>query len=275
MKYVYKEIRNGTNVSPVNHLKDFFILIGAVLSAFLLFIFCAGFFTEEIVNNIPEIYEKQLVSIISKELNKNNQFGELIDHPHERKVKFVFNKIVKTSKIDHLPLEIDIVSYEVPNAMAFIDGKVLVSDSLLSIIDSENELAMVLAHEIGHYAHRHHLKSIGRLVILLFTGMIFFGQDPSLSEFTLGLLQSSHLSFGRSQEIEADHYALKILDKLYGHTNGSEDFFAKLQEYQGNNNSLYDEYNNTHPSNFNRIGSMKKYIRKNNFSYKGTLKSFP
>ena len=49
-----------------------------------------------------------------------------------------------------------------PNAFALPGGWIGVTTGLLAEVDSENELAFVLGHEIGHFRNRDHLKGLGR-----------------------------------------------------------------------------------------------------------------
>ena len=44
------------------------------------------------------------------------------------------------------------------NAVALPGGNIVVFAGLLKEIKSENELAMILGHELGHFAHRDHLR---------------------------------------------------------------------------------------------------------------------
>jgi Zn-dependent protease with chaperone function len=53
------------------------------------------------------------------------------------------------------------------NAAALPGGHMLVFSGLLTEMRSENELAFVLAHELGHYAHRDHLRGLGRALVLM------------------------------------------------------------------------------------------------------------
>src|SRR4030095_7690097 len=49
-----------------------------------------------------------------------------------------------------------------PNALALPRGTILVARGLRARVASENELAQVLGHELGHYRARDHLRGLGR-----------------------------------------------------------------------------------------------------------------
>ena len=63
--------------------------------------------------------------------------------------------------------EFRIVDMEEPNAFALPGGPVYLSRGLLVLLNSEDELANVLGHEIGHVAARHHVRSQVRRVPFL------------------------------------------------------------------------------------------------------------
>lgn len=54
-----------------------------------------------------------------------------------------------------------------PNAFALEGGEVFISRGMLALLNSEDELANVLAHEVGHVMSRHHEKQRARRVPLL------------------------------------------------------------------------------------------------------------
>lgn len=58
--------------------------------------------------------------------------------------------------------EFHVVDAEEPNAFALPGGYVYVTRGLLALVNSEDELAAVLAHEIGHVAARHSAQQITR-----------------------------------------------------------------------------------------------------------------
>ena len=67
-------------------------------------------------------------------------------------------RLVKHSSRSHLVHEFHVVDMKEPNAFALPGGHIYVSRGLLAIMNSEDELAAVLGHEIGHVAGHHSAK---------------------------------------------------------------------------------------------------------------------
>jgi predicted Zn-dependent protease len=118
--------------------------------------------------------------------------------------------------------QIDVVDMAVPNAFALPGGYVYVSRGLLALLNSEDELASVIAHEIGHVSARHHLNHALReapfLPVRLATGIGSIATgiiSPGLGHL-VGALGSAPgsiylASYSRGQEEEADAIGQQIV----------------------------------------------------------------
>jgi Zn-dependent protease with chaperone function len=113
-------------------------------------------------------------------------------------------------------LHVDVVRRAEPNAMALPGGHIYVYDGLIEKAQSPDELAGVLAHEIGHVAHRD-----GTRIALQTAGLSFlFGM--MLGDFVGGgavvivartVLKSS---YSRRVETAADAYSVALMAKAGG-----------------------------------------------------------
>ena len=155
------------------------------------------------------------------------------------------------------------------NAYAIPGDKILVTRGLWDTVKSENELAMVLAHELGHFKLRHHLKAYGRVGIVMFLMIPFTGQDLG-AELIQMILDNVVSGYQRQQEIAADDFGLFLMQKEYGDQSaGLTSFFEKLTKKENFASKLFS-HNSTHPSSQKRLEIIKDKI--NNLGFKlGTL----
>jgi predicted Zn-dependent protease len=111
-----------------------------------------------------------------------------------------------------------------PNAFALPGGHIYVSRGLLAITNSEDELAGVIGHEIGHVEGRHHMKSQARAVSFLPIGIAaavvtFVASviDPGLGEGVGGVVMLPTAlvlsSYSRGQESDADRIGQQLVAK--------------------------------------------------------------
>jgi Zn-dependent protease with chaperone function len=137
-------------------------------------------------------------------------------------------------------------------------NNIIITTALIEGLESENELAFVLAHELGHFANRDHLRGLGRGLVLLTISTILFGADSSVSQVLENSLQNVEMKFSQNQEKKADLFALRLLNERYGHVGGAIDFFEKLKKKEKGGRFLY--FFATHPHSLERIRYLKQEI---------------
>jgi predicted Zn-dependent protease len=101
--------------------------------------------------------EAKLGSAAAKEVE---QHVGLVRSPElERYVAAIGERLTKSSAVrSDIAYRFSVVDLPEPNAFALPGGYIYVSRGLLALLNSEDELASVIAHEIGHVSARHHLR---------------------------------------------------------------------------------------------------------------------
>lgn len=109
------------------------------------------------------------------------------------------------------PLTLTLVRTRIPNAITLPGGRIMVTTGLLDTLQTPNELAAVLAHEIAHVKHRDNLagayRRMGPLVLL---DAVVGGGGLAAQAILLGgnIVEAGHT---RRQEARADETALAAL----------------------------------------------------------------
>ncbi|AJD48990.1 peptidase M48 Ste24p [Isoalcanivorax pacificus W11-5] len=122
---------------------------------------------------------------------------------------------------------------DLPNAFATLGGHVFITRGLLQNVSSENALAMVLAHEIGHVHYRDPAALLSRQAVLAVVWAVATG-DTGGAGVQQALMQAgmlTSLSFDRDMERRADRFALDTLKAYYGHAAGAEEFFQHIRDH--------------------------------------------
>ena len=145
----------------------------------------------------------------------------------------------------------------VANATATVGGHVTIYQGLIESIDSENALALVLAHEIGHVRHRDPVQAIGRgLALAVVLSAISAGAGSKAADWLVGNAGTlTALSFSRSQEARADADALAAVAARYGHVAGAGEFFTEMQRRATlkNDGDAAPSFMRTHPATDDRL----------------------
>ncbi len=155
------------------------------------------------------------------------------------------------------------------NAFATPGGHVLVTKGLLSCTDSEDALAGVIAHELGHIQLKHGIGAIkaNRITAAAVESSatmavgsekkaeLKFLEDAS-KEIVTTLVNSG---YSKSQEYDADRFAVKLMARAGYDPNAMTEMLKIMSEKQKNDNRGFGK---THPSAVSRIKSVEKESKK-------------
>lgn len=122
--------------------------------------------------------------------------------------------LAREAGMDAANLDVKVVDAETVNAFALPGGHVFVYTGLLQKAESPDEVAGVLAHELGHVALRHHVRSAVRALGIGAALSVVVGDIDGLTALMVG--GSGELldrSFGREQEEAADAFAAELASK--------------------------------------------------------------
>lgn len=96
-----------------------------------------------------------------------------------------------------------------PNAFALPSGDIVIFDQLVELAESDDEVAGVIAHELGHVAYRHGVRQLIQSSVVSFVLGIYLGDISSIATGLGALVLESRYS--RDFEREADDYAARTM----------------------------------------------------------------
>lgn len=173
----------------------------------------------QVVSSSQEMtYQTECTVGESLALESMQRFGKPVNNEAlQRYVNLVGNSVARNSRRATIPYRFVVLDSQVRNAFAAPGGIIFISRGLLDLLDNEAELAAVLAHEVGHVAEKHALKSIRRAQFLqgaaTITAATMKGSEGKKFESMIGDLQSTLFDKGLDQgmEFEADQAALETV----------------------------------------------------------------
>ncbi|MCC5807953.1 MAG: M48 family metallopeptidase [Opitutales bacterium] len=166
-------------------------------------------------------------------------------------------------------MEWEFVVFDDPsiNAFAMPGGKVGVFSGLIELSESDDELAVVIGHEIAHVQQRHANQRLSAELIRMGLGVaVAYGAtrqdqvDPNLvmAAYGLGTQVGVMLPFGRHHEYEADYKGLLIMARAGYDPYAAVTFWEKMEA--ASDRGSVPEYLSTHPAPGNRIARLKAAI---------------
>lgn len=139
-----------------------------------------------------------------------------------------------------------------PNAFALPGGTVIMTDALVALAGNDEQLAAILAHEIGHVRHRHGLRSTLQAAGVAALIAALMGDAVSITSLA-ATLPAALLQTGYSREFEeeADTYAFQRLKEVSISPRHFADAMELLAKARGAERSA--GYLSTHPATSRRI----------------------
>lgn len=157
-------------------------------------------------------------------------------------------------------IRVRVVDSPVVNAFALPGGRVLLLRGMIDFVDDAEQLAGVVAHEIGHVAHRHPSE----LMFKAATASALIGLvvgDVAGGTVVAALAQRIVASgYGREAEREADRFALGLLERAGIDPSGLARLFAKLAAREGESAGTL-QFLSTHPSTRRRARELARAER--------------
>ena len=200
--------------------------IGLVLFGLIGGIWIAGYsIPQAIAHLIPDSVRKGMGKQVIAGLSGGRSACET-GEGHKAFVKLVdrvADAAGQTGKFD-----VQVIPLGMMNAFAAPGERIVVSKKMIDFVKSPEELAGVIAHEMGHGIRMHPEAGIVRaLGISAAVSIAFGGATGSFGDIGAMLLQ---LKYSRSAEFEADGIALNILEKAQIPAKPFASFFARLED---------------------------------------------
>lgn len=210
-------------------------------------IFILLIFSIQACAHLPVESEKVIGKPVSNITNK------IFDAISNKKLDEIGSKIVQCSDLPKRKIyEFKIALSREINAFATWGGYIYVFLGIFEVVDTEDELAAVIAHEVSHVAKRHIAQGLDWQLPFNLIGEI-------VPIVTLGIVPNPvELSFSRTHEKEADLKALEYM-KCAGYSpKGMEilmEKFFKMYEF-----SQYVPYLESHPPSKKRLERIKRWM---------------
>lgn len=246
--------------------KELILLLGVLLLvAICFFVLVSGFNTEtkpqlqsEKVAVDWDTFGKSLEVELGKQITERYLESQLIleDSFIVNEIKVITAHLL--SKMDHVSYNYNvyIVENTEVNAYTLPGGNIVLNTSLLQFVDSAEELAAVMAHEIGHAEKRHVVERVLAIAGLSVIMAVITGGDPGVLHELAQILLTN--IFSQTQELQADYYALQLLEKANIEPSTFANFFKRTEEINGSTSSSIGWFM-SHPTNKDRIQQCETY----------------
>jgi len=148
------------------------------------------------------------------------------------------------------------------NAFALPGGYVYIFREMIEDTETEDELAAILAHEIGHIAARHSVKKLQSSVGLSGLNLVaaLTPSDNSTKRKSTVAISQLMMAYSREAEFEADKLSVKYLKEAGYNPKAAVSFMTRMLERQMEGKVRHYHYFRTHPYTTERVAMLNREI---------------
>jgi len=237
---------DSINNSELNPLK---VLLkgGSILGLLLVLFYVLSLFLPEILTQLtPQTFDRSLGKALHKRMSVTTSSNKRL----ERVLRSIEGKLEEPLKDTSFFTVLD----KSENAYATPGGNVYFTQAFLDAAGSDNEVLFVLGHEIGHQKFRHPTKSL----YTHFLGSVLLSLIGGVDQISDLAFKATQSRFSRAQEVEADRYALNLVQQISGNTEGAFGFFERMSKKYGRLEKFSGSIFSSHPLSKERIQNLHK-----------------
>ena len=162
--------------------------------------------------------------------------------------------------------EFNLVKDEEMNAFCMPGGKIVVYEGIMPLCDSDDDLAVVIGHEVAHAVAKHSNERLSQQMLASYGSAILDAALSTRSEaarqlgqtvYGLGANYGVMLPYSRKHELEADHMGL-IFMAMAGYDPPKA--LAYWQKMAAASPTPIPPFMSSHPSDAKRIAEIEKYL---------------
>lgn len=189
------------------------------------------------------------------------EVGVVADPAMSERVRSIGHRVASVSSRPGLPWTFKVMRGKDVNAVSLPGGFIYATDGLMRFVRSDDELAFVLGHEVGHVAARHHVAMIERYYFMSIVIQIAFGGNPSAAQIADLVRFFLTQGFSRENEFEADHLGVLHAHRAKFDASAGLGFMQRLRAAEGRDPSQVEVLLRTHPGLADRIVRVREQLR--------------
>jgi len=192
----------------------------------------------------------------------------VVDEPMQERVRAIGQRLVAVCDRKELVYHFTVIKDKEVNAFSLPGGYVFINDGLVKKVATDDELAAVLAHEIGHIVARHAVKryesGLGAQIAQL--ASLAAARDAKAIQGLSLAMQAAQLSYARKDELEADRLAIGYVKAAGFDPKAMMTFLTRLHQLDQDSSHYVPRgvsrlrYAMTHPYITDRLRQIKEQL---------------
>jgi Zn-dependent protease with chaperone function len=233
--------------------------LAAVCSILVITLFGIPFAADRLAPLLPASFERRIGEAVDKQVRLI--FGGKACTAPEGQAAFtaLVDKLKRAGGVE-APLDAQVLAASIPNAFALPGGKVYLFNGLLQRAQSPDEVAGVLAHELGHVHHRDSVRKLIQIGGTSFLIGLLFGDITGAGAVIFASRALLDASYSREAERRADTFTVEVMHKLGRSPKPMGEFLFRITGAEANKAVTILA---SHPLTEDRLATMKSEDRPN------------
>lgn len=219
------------------------------------------------------VSEQQLAQLAAGSWRQLRQQEKVSRNPQSNaQVQRVGRRLAPAAGLDVNRMEFAVFDSEEKNAFVLPGGKVGFYEGILDIMDNDDQVAVVMGHEMGHVTGKHAAERFSQTIVaevgLQAAAIALENNDVRASReigavLGLGVMFGLILPYSRKHELEADNLGIRYMQKAGYNPTQAVPFWQKMA---GESKSRPPEFLSTHPDPATRIEAIRQQLRNMGYS---------
>lgn len=204
----------------------------------------------EIDNTQRKLLGKRAYQSISSE------YSIVRDHPAQSKLQGMMDRM--SNYLEGGPkFTLYIVDTDDVNAFATVGGYVYFTTGILDFVGSDDELAAIMGHEMGHVVQQHTLRQYKKMA--LFSTLSDYADYEDLEAIAMNIDLTLNTPFDQIDEYDADRVGVNLAQKAGYDTQRFGDFFERIAS--GRDTDVLSKLSSTHPFPLDRKACINEWLK--------------
>jgi Zn-dependent protease with chaperone function len=204
-------------------------------------------------------YEKDVAEKIYKDLDQEYKITKFNENTREYKILKRLEHNIINRKFRNEEFKLHHIDDKLINAYYIGDGNIMLFEGLLQELSTEDQLAGLIAHEMGHAVAEHLTEDLERNMSLSILNLLFNHFTENDYQLMTNIAQNLIANgYSREQEQESDIYAVDLMLRSSYDPEGLIELMKIFKESSQNVKLL--EFTQTHPIPDSRIEYLEEYI---------------
>ena len=250
---------------PMAKLTSMLKKVGVSILGLLITINLIGCATEY---NLATKEEESLMYGTEKEVKIGEAFAQKVEKEYpvitdvdvNERVERVLNRIVPVCDRHDIVFFIKVLDKDIMNAVSLPGGYIYVFKRLLDKVDNDDQLAGVIAHEVGHITAKHGVKKLQASYAALLAQVAAIKVAPQAAAGVGVAITSLFMEHSQADEFQADQLGVKYMKKAGYNPSEMLNLLQKLKAQEEKEPIRPYSYWRTHPYIAQRIAAVNQSV---------------